>query len=104
MWRLLSPVSSSQRPTSEVSPPVRLVTPLPAYTEAAWAQGIEGDVRVRASIDERGEVTGLEVVQGLPYGLTEAAVAAVRQWRFRPATRDGEAVAVDHNLSIRFTL
>lgn len=57
---------------------------------------------VRTRIDERGTVADVEVLNGLPHGLTEATVEAVRRWRFRPATRDGQPVAVDHDLSIHF--
>jgi protein TonB len=88
----------------DVAPPVRLVTPLPDYTNEAWAAGIRGDVVMRATIDEHGDVVAVEVLHGLPHGLTEAAVDAVRRWKFRPATRGGEPVAVYHHLSLRFTL
>ncbi len=85
-----------------VKPPRRLVTPLPNYPDAAWAQGITGDVLVRAIIDEHGKVAEIEVLRGLPYGMTEAAIEAIERWRFAPATRNGEAVPVYRNLSVRF--
>lgn len=90
-------------PTPDV-PPTRLVTPMPAYPQEAWVHGIQGDVQLRTWIDEEGIVTAIEVVRGLPYGLTEAAVAAVARWRFRPALRDGHPTATEHALSLRFTL
>ncbi len=86
----------------EVEPPRRLTAPLPAYPDAAWAQGVTGDVLVRAVIDENGDVAEVEVVKGLPYGMTEAAVEAIRRWKFVPATRRGQPVAVYRNLSVRF--
>jgi protein TonB len=88
----------------EVQPPVRLVTPLPSYTQDAWVAGVQGDVLVRARIDREGTVADVKVLRGLPYGLTEAAVAAVRRWKFRPASIDGEPVSADHDMSIRFSL
>lgn len=90
--------------TAEIHPPMRMVTPLPSYTQDAWVAGIQGDVLVRARIDKEGTVADVKVLRGLPHGLTEAAVAAVRRWRFRPASIDGEPVSADHDLSIRFTL
>ncbi|MEE8525661.1 MAG: TonB family protein [Thermoanaerobaculia bacterium] len=90
--------------TAEIKPPMRLATPLPSYTQDAWVAGIQGDVLVRARIDKEGTVADVKVLRGLPHGLTEAAVAAVRRWRFRPASIDGEPVSADHDLSIRFTL
>ncbi len=85
-----------------VKPPRRLVAPLPKYPDAAWAQGITGDVLVRAIIDEEGKVSDINVLRGLPYGMTDAAVEAMRRWRFAPATRHGAAVPVYRNLSVRF--
>jgi TonB family protein len=99
-----APAAAARPADVEVTPPVRLATPLPGYTAAAWAAGVEGSVEIRATIDERGEVAGIDVVRGLPHGLTEAAVAAVRRWRFRPATRDGKPVPAEQNLSLRFAL
>ena len=86
----------------DVTPPRRLRSPLPAYPDDAWAEGVTGDVLVRAVIDERGEIAGVEVLRGLPYGMTEAAVEAIRRWKFAPATRHGQPVAVYRNLSVRF--
>ncbi len=107
----IAPIPTAQPETpvapvavANVDPPVRLVTPLPSYTQDAWVAGIQGDVLVRARIDKEGTVADVQVLRGLSHGLTEAAVAAVRRWRFRPANIDGEPVSFDHDLSIRFTL
>ncbi len=86
----------------DVEPPRRLTAPLPDYPNAAWAAGVTGDVLVRAVIDETGRVADVEVLRGQPYGMTEAAVEAIRQWTFAPARRDGRPVAVYHNLSVSF--
>ena len=43
-------------------------------------------------------------VEGQPYGLSEAAVAAVRTWRFQPALYEGEPTAVFYMLTINFRL
>ena len=88
--------------TGDVRPPRRLSAPPPAYPDAAWAAGVKGDVLVRAVIDETGLVAGVEVLKGQPYGMTEAAVEAIRSWKFAPATRNGEPVAVYRLLSVRF--
>lgn len=85
-----------------VTPPVKLVTPLPTYPASAWATGTRGDVKLKVVIDERGDVGEIEVVRGLPHGLTEAAIDAVKRWQFRPATRAGRPVAVSQNLTLRF--
>ena len=44
------------------------------------------------------------MLKGLPMGLSEAAVSAVKQWKFKPATLRGKPVDVYFNLTINFTL
>ncbi|MEM9554001.1 MAG: TonB family protein [Acidobacteriota bacterium] len=83
-------------------PPVRLSTPQPEYPAAAWAAGVSGLVVLELVVGIDGRVQGVDVLQGLPNGVTEAAVAAVRTWTFRPASRKGLRVAVRHRVTLRF--
>lgn len=86
-----------------MKPPVVVSRVDPRYTEAARKVGLQGIVVVEAVIDERGRVAQVKVLRGLPLGLEEAAVAAVRQWRFEPATTlDGRPVKVYYNLTVNF--
>jgi protein TonB len=78
--------------------------PQPAGTEAARAAGIEGKVRVQLTVDESGRVVDLKLLQGLGYGLDEAALAAARQAEFEPAVRCGKPTRATFNISMRFTL
>jgi protein TonB len=78
--------------------------PQPAGTEAARAAGIEGKVRVQLTVDETGHVVSVLLLQGLGYGLDEAALAAARQAEFEPAVRCGKATRATFNISMRFTL
>ena len=55
-------------------------------------------------IGEDGLVRDVKVLKGLPFGLEEAAVEAVRQWTFEPATKNGLPVPVVFNLTINFKL
>ena len=48
---------------------------------------------LRVLLAETGEVTRIRVVQGLPFGLTERAIAAARQLKFEPAELEGKKVA-----------
>ncbi|MFW6175811.1 MAG: TonB family protein [Acidobacteriota bacterium] len=86
----------------EVVPPEPVHTPRPRYPEIARRAGRTGTVIVQATIDREGTVTDVEVLRGAPLGMTEAAVEAVRRWRFRPATREGRPVAVYYQLTVRF--
>lgn len=90
---------------SSVTPPRKLISVPPSYTAEAREQRIAGVVILKTVIDETGKVTEVVPVKGLPYGLTEAAVEAVRQWEFAPA-RDGEGnpVKVYYHLTINFHL
>ncbi|MFQ5527678.1 MAG: TonB family protein [Thermoanaerobaculia bacterium] len=54
--------------------------------------------------DESGEVTEIEVLKALGFGLTEAAVQAVETWRFEPARLDARPIPVRYNLTVRFSL
>jgi periplasmic protein TonB len=78
--------------------------PQPAGTEAARAAGVEGKVRVQLTVDETGRVVDVKLLQGLGYGLDEAALAAARQAEFEPAVRCGKAARATFNISMRFTL
>jgi protein TonB len=78
--------------------------PQPAGTEAARAAGVEGKVRVQLSVDETGRVVDVKLLQGLGYGLDEAALAAARQAEFEPAVRCGKPTRATFNISMRFTL
>lgn len=89
-------------PNTAMSPPIALVHPAPAYTAEALQAGIEGTVAVRAEFDIDGNARVLEVVDGLGYGLDEAALAALETWTFRPAYRSGRRVPVVANIEIEF--
>jgi periplasmic protein TonB len=78
--------------------------PQPAGTEAARAAGVEGKVRVQLTVDESGRVIDVKLLQGLGYGLDEAALSAARQAEFEPAVRCGKPSRATFNISMRFTL
>jgi periplasmic protein TonB len=90
--------------TGDVQKPEKLSSPPPVYTEIARKARIQGVVIVQAIIDENGDVTNVSVLKGLPMGLSEAAEAAVKQWKFKPATLHGKPVAVYFNLTVNFQL
>ena len=77
----------------------------PRYTEIARRVRLEGRVVLQAVIDKRGEVTSVRVLAGLGLGLDQAAVEAIRSWRFDPALlADGRPVAVYYTLTVNFRL
>ncbi len=87
-----------------VRPPVKLSGPGAAYTEMARKARVQGIVLLEATIDREGRVRDTRVLKGLPMGLNESARDAVHRWRFRPASRDGEAVPVYFTVMVEFKL
>ncbi|HUP47990.1 MAG TPA: TonB family protein [Thermoanaerobaculia bacterium] len=87
-----------------IKPPELLARVAPIYTPEAKAARVSGIVIIRAMIDETGVVRGVEVLKPLPFGLSEAAALAVRQWVFAPALIDGKPVSVVYNVTINFRL
>lgn len=88
----------------DVVPPEKLHAPQPVYTEMARKARIQGVVIVQAIIDKEGEVTNVKILKGLPMGLDQSAVDAVKRWRFTPATLNGKPVSVYYNLTVNFRI
>src|SRR5215469_15707349 len=75
----------------------------PTYPPLARQTRISGTVRLHAIISKDGSVQQLEVISGHPL-LVQAALDAVRQWRYRPTLLNGEAVEVDTTIDVIFSL
>jgi protein TonB len=75
----------------------------PKYPPEAGRARIEGTVVLLALIAKDGTVEDVRVEKGLPV-LAQAAIEAVRQWRYRPYLLNGEPVEVDSQITINFTL
>ena len=78
--------------------------PEPSYSDEARQAGITGTVVIRAVLSSSGEVTNMNVVRGLPKGLTEHAMAAARHLKFIPAIKDGRFVSYYVQLEYNFGL
>jgi TonB family protein len=90
---------------NEVSSKARIISrPEPQYTEEARKNQVSGTVVLRAVFSSNGTVTNIRTVSGLPNGLTERAMAAARQIRFTPATKDGHAVSQYIQIEYNFNL
>ena len=75
----------------------------PEYPEQARQQRIQGPVVLETRINPDGTVGDLKVVSGHPL-LADAAMAAVKQWRFRPHSVNGQQVGMETRVTIKFTL
>jgi TonB family protein len=88
----------------DIDPPKALYRVEPAYTEAARKIRFEGVVVLSLLIGSDGRVADVTVLRGLPFGLTENAVSAARQWRFEACTFNGNPVSVRYTLTIQFRI
>ena len=64
---------------------------------------IQGDVILQATISKGGQIENLRVVNGHPM-LVQAALDAVKQWRYKPYMLNGEPVEVETQITVNFTL
>jgi periplasmic protein TonB len=83
----------------------RIVTRVrPSYTDSARHAHIEGVVRLELMVNEEGDVVSARVLQGLGYGLDEAAIAAAKRFHFKPASKAGRSVTAPFIIKMRFVL
>jgi len=77
----------------------------PIYPAGARRDGEEGTVRLRVLVDERGRPTEVQVTQGSGFArLDDAAVDAVRRWRFQAATNGSTAISAWTQVAVSFKL
>jgi len=74
--------------------PTPIVTVMPIYPEELARRGVKGRVTIEFYIDEKGQVRVPSVAVEDDAVLTSLAIAALRQWRFEPPTRNGNPVLV----------
>src|SRR5438093_659307 len=84
-----------------VQPALLLKTVRPVYPPFARSSHTEGDVTVDALIDPNGDVTEVKALSGPPI-LRQAAMDAIRQWKYDPARLNGQAVSMRLTLTVRF--
>jgi len=75
----------------------------PPYPPLARAARVQGDVILNAIIDVNGEIQNLQLVSGHPM-LVPAAIAAVKQWRYKPYLLNGQPVEVETTITVIFSL
>lgn len=98
---LAAPVFVTER--EKARPPTPIARSAPQYPEAARSEGVEGVVVVRFVVSSRGLVEQVQVVSGPPV-LASAAIAAVKTWRFEPATYDDRPIAMWQTARFPFRL
>lgn len=93
-------------PALITEPPVIQGFPDVDYPEAARKNGVEGTVKVTLTMTETGAVSDITVVEGLPFGVSEAVAAGMKKFKFTPAKFNDKPVAlkmsIDYTISIVF--
>jgi TonB family protein len=87
-----------------VNAPRAVYTPEPEFSEAARKKRFQGTVLLNVVINEEGNISRIRVQKSLGLGLDENAVESMKSWRFKPATRNGQPVAVEMNIEVSFSL
>jgi periplasmic protein TonB len=89
------------RPGGDIKAPVRTAYIAPIYPDIARAAGVGGTVVLECTIDPSGHVVDARVISGHPL-LNDAALNAVRQWRYTATRLNGVPVAVLMTVTVRF--
>jgi protein TonB len=113
------PAQQASEPPSKELPPdqteptlgtVPAVTPgkliksvAPKYPKEERKKHIEGQVILKGTITKTGDVVDLQLVSGQPL-LVQAALDAVAKWKYRPYLKDGQAVDVETQITVNFSL
>ena len=103
--QLAAPKSKGPDPASLASSLKRLRTPSPEYPATALAQRLAGSVTLEYTVDTSGETRDVHVVEATPPGVfDQAAINAVKHWRYAPLLVNGAAVDVPVRTRMRFEL
>ncbi len=87
----------------DMKPPLKTHHVSPAYPQDAQIAGVQGVVIIEARIEPDGSVSETRILRSIPM-LDDAAVDAVRQWKFTPTLLNGQAVPVIMTTTVNFTL
>jgi TonB family protein len=90
--------------TGASTAPVVLFQIEPEFSEEARKAKLQGIVTLYGEVDINGRLRNIRVTRGLGLGLEEKAIEAVKQWRFRPGTRDGKPVVSAAAIEVNFHL
>src|SRR5271165_750812 len=98
------PPDGTYRVGGDVKPPKATYAPDPAYPDEARRAKYQAQVVLWLVVDTEGSPQRIRVQQAAGMGLDEKAIDAVQQWRFEPATRNGQPVPVMINVEVNFRL
>jgi TonB family protein len=88
----------------DVKRPKAIYIPEPEFSEAARYEKYKGVVVLSIVVDKAGHIAQVKIIRALGFGLDDQAAKGVMGWRFDPATRNAEPVAVAMNVEVAFNL
>lgn len=99
------PPPPATKPRPAVTTSMKIISkPRADYTDAARQNNVQGTVTLKVTFLASGQIGSISPVSGLPYGLTEKAIAAARSIRFEPQMVDGVAKTVTKTVQYSFTI
>jgi len=78
--------------------------PTPNYSDASRAAQFQGTVVLSVVVTSEGLASGIYVLKGAPFGLTDQAIEAIKNWHFQPSQKDGKPVPARTSIEITFRL
>jgi protein TonB len=94
---------SPVRAGGQLQEPTLISSSAPIYPSLARATKVEGVVVLDVLVDATGKVADVKVISG-PASLRQAAIDAMRQWKYQPARLNGQPIAIHTNVNINFSL
>lgn len=109
---LSAPPADPQQPTAETIPKLRsgieapkcVFCPNPGFTREARLERVNDFAIFDLTINAEGRVVGVQIVRPLGYGLEDSAIDLLYTWRFRPAHRQGQPIAVQIPVEVTFKI
>lgn len=100
----VSSEKSADNDKTELQPIKIILRPKPPYTDAARDSQTSGAVRLRVTFLASGGIGSVSIVNALPFGLTEQAIAAAKKLVFMPAKRNGKTISMVRTVEYSFSI
>jgi len=104
LLRTVAPQERVYRVSEGASAPKLIHKIEPTYTQEARNRKMQGTVVLRIEVSPKGEAENIQVLRSLDPGLDANAIAALKQWRFQPGTKDNKPVRVAATVEINFRI
>jgi protein TonB len=99
---IAQPTAGLPAPPTTSKPPRLISSVLPVYPDFARQRGIGGSVVIQATVEANGTIGATKILSG-PQSLREAALHALRQWKYEAGQIDGQAAPVDVTVTLHFS-